>query len=269
MVFGFLQNHRRQEIVEKPFPAEWESYLAENVHFYPRIMAKEQATLRDTLRILIAEKNWEGCGGLALTEEIKVTIAGQAALLLLAIPHDFFPNVESILVYPTAFMAPKPRERDTFNPVVGTWRGPGGVVDTSPEGRLGEAWGQGPVILSWQDALAGGRNESDGHNVVLHEFAHKLDLRDDRADGVPRLSTPAEYDNWAEVMAAEYQALVEDFQHHRPSLLNFYAITNAAEFFAVATECFFEKARQMQESHPRLYEALSGFYHQNPAAWGG
>lgn len=268
MVFGWMKEHHRQALIAQPFPAEWEGYLHANVHFYGKLPTDEQARLRDILRILIAEKSWEGCGDLELTDEIRVTIAGQAALLLLGMPHDFYPNVESILVYPTAFRMPKPRDRDLFNPVVGIWSGSGRVVDQESTPRLGEAWWQGPVILSWQDALAGGRNESDGHNVVLHEFAHKLDDRKGAADGVPTLADQAQYDNWAEVMSAEYQALLDDTHHGRPTLLDHYAITNAAEFFAVATECFFERGAPMRQSHPRLYDALSGFYHQDPAARG-
>jgi Mlc titration factor MtfA (ptsG expression regulator) len=268
MVFGWFKEHQRQALVAKPFPADWESYLQQNMRLYAKLLPESQSHLRDILRVIIAEKYWEGCGGLEINEEIQVTIAAQAALLLLGIPHDYFPNVESILIYPTAFMMPKPRERDTFNPISGRWRGPDGVVDSSPEPRLGEAWQQGPVILSWQDVLAGGRNQSDGHSVVLHEFAHKLDMRDDQPDGVPHLADQADYENWAEVMTAEYLALVDDTRHRRPTLLNQYAITNGAEFFAVATECFFERGRLMQQTHSRLYQALSGFYHQNPADWG-
>lgn len=266
MVFGWITNHRRQAIVAQPFPAEWEGYLGKNVHFYAKLSSDEQSRLRDTLRILISEKSWEGCGGLELTDEIKVTIAGQAALLLLGMPHDFFPNVESILIYPTAYNAPQTH----VDPIAGEYGriGPVGIVTESTSARLGESWGQGPVILSWEDALAGGRNATDGHNVVLHEFAHKLDTRSGGADGVPDLANQAQYDTWAEVMSAEYQALVDDAQHGRPTLLDHYAITNGAEFFAVATECFFEKGARMRQSHPRLYEALSGFYHQDPAAWG-
>ena len=267
MVFGFLREARRREILSSGFPEQWYRFLESNVRLWGCLDSDARRTLCDTLRILIAEKSWEGCGGLEITEEIQVTTSAHAALLLIGIPHDYFPNVESILIYPTAFLVPRPRGRDTFNPISGRSSGPGEVVTESHSPMLGEAWSHGPVILSWQDILSGGQNRADGRNVVLHEFAHKLDLRDDSPDGVPRLANQAQYDTWAEVMSAEYKALVDDIARGNASLLNRYGATNAAEFFAVATECFFERGREMRETHSRLYEVMKGFYRQDPAFW--
>lgn len=254
MVFAWFANRRREEIREQPFPAAWLTYLEKNVGHYPYLSAEEQATLRDDLRILIAEKSWEGGGGLELTEEIQVTIAAEASLLLLGLDHEFYPNVESIIVYPSDYTAPA-KTRDAS-----------GVVDEYGSTRLGEAWDNGPVLISWADARSDSLNPRDGHNVVLHEFAHKLDMRDGVADGVPKLDDDAQYDTWAEVMSAEYQELVEQTEKGHKSLLDSYGATNAAEFFAVATECFFEKSVLMQEHHPRLYEVLRAFYHQDTAS---
>jgi len=239
---------------EEPFPEAWLGYIEKNVGHYRYLSESEQATLRDDLRVLIAEKTWEGGGGLEVTEEMQVTIAAEASLLLLGLDHEYYPNVESIVVYPQDYTAPT-RTRDAS-----------GVVDEYGSTRLGEAWDNGPVLISWADAQAGGVNPTDGHNVVLHEFAHKLDMRDGAADGVPKLDDDAQYDTWAEVMSAEYQDLVEQTEKGHKSLLDSYGATNAAEFFAVATECFFEKPVLMQEHHPRLYEVLRGFYHQDPAS---
>src|SRR6516225_7643883 len=144
MLFSWLKQHRRRRILAAPFPAEWLGYLQANVPMYERLTEREKATLRDDLRIFVAEKHWEGCGGLTITDEMKVTIAAQACLLLLGIDHDSFESVLSILVYPSGFRSPD------------GWIGPDGVVHTDT-GLLGEAWRHGPVILAWDNVLAGGR----------------------------------------------------------------------------------------------------------------
>jgi Mlc titration factor MtfA (ptsG expression regulator) len=253
-MFAWLTEHRRRSILAEPFPEEWLNILSRDMPVYARLTPEEQSQLRDLMRIFIAEKNWEGCGGLTLTDEIKVGIAGQACLLILHFDREIYPNVESILVYPNAFVVNIPNT------------GPGGVVDESPHGLLGEAWQTGPVIVSWADARSGGMNTHDGRNVVYHEFAHKLDMRDGSADGVPRLEDDARYEEWARVMSAEYADLVKRAEHHQQSLLDPYGAVNAAEFFAVATECFFERSVRMRETHPDLYEVLQGFYRQDPAS---
>jgi MtfA peptidase len=261
MVFNVILDHlfpehHRQQIIAQPFPEEWLEILQRNVRHYAYLNAEEQQLLRDTLRVFAAEKYWEGCGGLELDDEKRVTISAQACLLLLGLEHNYYVNVDSILVYPTGYIA----RQET--------PGPDGVVDVGGgSARLGEAWGGGPVVISWIDARDGGRNPSDGHNVVYHEFAHKIDMADGAADGVPRLHDNAEYDVWAEVMSAEFKELVEQSrQRHPHTLLDTYGATNEAEFFAVATETFFEKPKQMREGHPRLYEVLRDFYRQDTAA---
>ncbi len=253
-MFAWFANRRREEIREQPFPEAWLGYIEKNVGHNAYLSESDQATLRDDLRILISEKTWEGGGGLELTEEMQVTIAAEASLLLLGLDHEFYPNVESIVVYPKDYVAPA-RTRD-----------PSGVVDEYGSTRLGEAWDNGPVVISWSDAQAGSINPTDGHNVVLHEFAHKLDMRDGAADGVPKLADDAQYETWAEVMSAEFQELVAQTEKGHKSLIDSYGATNPAEFFAVTTECFFEKPVLMQEHHARLYTALRDFYHQDPAA---
>ncbi|HZT42536.1 MAG TPA: M90 family metallopeptidase [Chthonomonadaceae bacterium] len=255
-MFAWFRDHKRRELLSQPFPKEWAGILEKNMSHYALLSEEERKRLHDDLRILIAEKFWEGCSGLVLTDEIKVTIAGQAALLLLGLlKHDYYANTQSILVYPAGFRIP---ER-----VVG----PAGVVEETRRDVLGLAWNQTlPVILSWSDALSGGLNATDGHNVVLHEFAHKLDLKDGAPDGVLELEDDPQYETWAEVMSAEYQELVQLSEHRHASLLSSYGAINAAEFFAVATEAFFEKSVRMHEEHARLYGVLRGFYHQDPAA---
>jgi Mlc titration factor MtfA (ptsG expression regulator) len=254
MLFEWFAEHRRQRVVEPPFPEEWLEVLNRNMPVYALLIADEQSRLRDDLRILLAEKSWEGCGGLELTDEIKVTIAAQACLLTLNRKHDYFANVESILVYPTDYHA-RDRRRDAS-----------GVVDETISDRLGEAWSNGPIVLSWFDVQKGGSNPDDGSNVVYHEFAHKLDVTDGEMNGVPLLDDDAQVATWAEVMHAEFENLVAAVEKGHETLLDPYGATNAAEFFAVATECFFEKPMQMLHRHPHLYHVLQGYYHQDPAA---
>jgi len=162
--------------------------------------------------------------------------------------HDYFPNVETVLIYPETYVALATRE------VYGS------VVAQTNEARLGEAHGQGPVILSWSDVVKGGQDEDDGHNLVFHEFAHKLDFRDGDANGVPLLRDQNEVDKWAKVMSAEYMNLVTDVRTGRPTPLRPYGATNPAEFFAVSTECFFEKSVSLRQHRPELYAVLRDYY---------
>lgn len=250
-LFRPLRHRARRALLAEPFPAAWLPVL-ERLPFYRGLDAAGQERIRDNLRVLIAEKNWEGCGGLVVTDEMKVTIAAQASLLLLNIEHNFYRDLRSILVYPSAYRTmPKSDEA--------------GVVRAG-QANLGEAWRGGPVVLSWDAARGGALDPNDGHNLVLHEFAHKLDMKDGLADGTPPLRDRARLREWAATMGAEYRALRAAAADGRATLLDHYGATNPAEFFAVATECFFEKSARMRARHPSLYEALRGYYGQDPAA---
>ncbi len=141
----------------------------------------------------------------------------------------------------------------------------GGGLIAGEQGRLGEAWGQGVVVLSWDDVRRGAADMRDGQNVVLHEFAHQLDQEDGAADGAPILPGRSRYVAWARVLGAEYEQLRRDASRGRPSVLDDYGATNPAEFFAVATECFFEKPGLLRRRHPELYEELRAYYRQDPA----
>lgn len=252
-----VHERRRGQINEAlagPFPAEWLGYLRNNVSLYNHLSEGEQAKLREALRRFIAEKHWEGCGGLALTDEMKVTIAAQACLLALALPHDPYGRVQSILVYPSGYRGPEESIR------------PGVPVTVGGTPRLGEAWYRGPVILSWDDVRREGRHPGQGHNLVFHEFAHQLDMLDGAVDGTPPLETEEQYRRWREVMAAEFEQLRRASAQGRATLLDQYGAANEAEFFAVATECFFDRPVDLSQRHPRLYEVLRDYYHQDPAA---
>jgi len=250
----WIRNRHRRELTEAPFPDAWQNYLESNVRLYALLSGPEQAALRDDLHIFLAEKNWEGCGGQAMTEEIKVTISAHACLLTLGLEHDYYPNLESILVYPSGYVA---RSRSIKA---------GGIVEEGPSGRLGEAWPNGPIVLSWSDALRDGQGHNPGHNVILHEFAHKLDMVSGGADGVPRLHSDEDFDRWAVVMSEQYQHLLHRIEHHEHPVIDPYGATNPAEFFAVSTEMFFEHPVVMQTHLPAMYDVLKAFYRQDPAA---
>jgi len=252
MIFGWLKRRRRTSLLAKPFSDDWRRILNRNVGFYGLLSAAERAKLESDLRILIEETSFEGCAGLEITDEIKVTIAAQAAILLLGFPDGSFDRVKTILVYPSGFRSPK------------GWTGPGGLVDLDHAGNLGEAWRQGPVILAWDSVLAGGRDANDGRNLVLHEFAHRLDFLDGFADGMPPLAGADHERRWREVMNEEYERLLAESQNGVPLVLDAYGATDHAEFFAVATEAFFETPVALKRRHPELYEILRDFYRQDP-----
>ena len=251
----WFKNRRRKKLTQAPFPSMWEDIIRRNVAHYCMLEDTERERLHSLIQVFIAEKNWEGAGGLALTDEIRVTISAQACMLILGLPHNFYRNVESIIVYPSTVVPPR------HNP---------GFFETSfaplePEHPiLGQAFQQGPVIIIWDAALHGGRHPESGHNVIYHEFAHKLDMLDGAADGTPPLHDRSEYRDWVMTCSREYLRLKRDTEEGKNSFLNAYGATNEAEFFAVATEQFFEQPRLMVQHAPDLYRVLKEYYHQDP-----
>jgi MtfA peptidase len=253
-VFRWLTKRRRAHLLETPFPAAWREILASNVRAYAELLPEEQARLCELTQVFLAEKHWEGCGGLVLDDEMRVTIAGTTCLLLLGRDHDLMREVESILVYPSTVVLPEP---------------PRSVFDGRPRvvgertAALGVAHGGGgPVVLAWDAVVQGARNPRDGRNVVLHEMAHKVDFLDGEADGVPPLPSAEVRRAWAASAAAAFHAVQAGEQH----LLRDYAGTSEAEFFAVATEVFFEKPRQLASQFPALYDVLRTLYNLDLAA---
>ena len=251
-MFGYFKRRRRERLRAATFPHEWDQTLRRNVPLYGRLNESDRKELQGHVQVFLAEKCFEGCGGLTLTDEIKVTIAAQACLLLLHRDTDYYPRLVTILVYPSAYTAK------------GVESLSGGFILEGEECRLGEAWTDGVVVLSWDDVRTGASDIKDGHNVVLHEFAHQLDQEDGVADGAPVLDRRSRYFAWARVLGAEYEQLRQASRRGRKSVLDGYGATKPAEFFAVATECFFEKPVQMKKKHPELYEELKEYYCQDP-----
>jgi MtfA peptidase len=252
-VFGFFKRRRRRKLLAKPFPQTWLALIEQNMRIYAGLVDADRHELLGLVQIFMAEKSFEGCGGLELTDLIKVTIAAQACRLLLHRETDLYPRLITILVYPTAYVA------KSVEPIGGQ------IALEGEEIRLGEAWKGGVVIVSWDEAHAASLGQTYGRNLVLHEFAHQLDMEDGAADGVPVLARRGDYMRWAQVMEGEYERLRRDSALGRYSALDDYGATNPSEFFAVATECFFEKAGVLRKRNPELYDELKSFYRQDPA----
>jgi MtfA peptidase len=251
----FFTERRRKRLRETPLPAALLVHLERNVPAVARLSPEDQAELRGHVQVFLDEKTFEGCGGLEMTDEIRVTIAAQACILLLHRDTDYYPDLRTIMVYPAAYVAVERRVD-------------GGVVIEREVARAGESWTRGVVVLSWDDVLKGARRPDDGHNVVLHEFAHQLDQEDGDADGAPVLSRRGAYAPWASVLGAEFHALQRAERRHEPTVLDTYGAQNPAEFFAVATETFFERPETLRRLHPELYEQLVAYYKQDPASRG-
>lgn len=218
-----------------------------------QLPADDQRELECLILAFLDDKIFEGAAGFEVTDEVRVTIAAQACVLLLHRDTDIYPDLDTIVVYPSTYVA-KTSTRD------------GEIVIEGESARLGESWTRGLVVLAWDAALSGTTNVHDGHNVVLHEFAHQLDHEGGSMDGAPDLGARARYVTWAQVLGAEYTELVARVERGRGADIDSYGATSPPEFFAVVTEMFFEKPAQLRARHPDLYAALSDFYKQDPAS---
>lgn len=247
---------KRKRIMARPTDPAWETMLQNNLAVYKYLPTDLKQQLCDLMKVFIAEKNFEGCGGLEMTEEIKVTIAAQACVLMLNRCPSFYPNLDSILVYPSSYFA-KDIDYLSF-----------GAHVIHESFRMGESWKHGIVVLAWDHVKRGALDMDDGHNVTFHEFAHQLDEEDERyADGVPVLKRPSSYVTWARVFCKEFSKLKRALRRNQETVIDGYGSTNPAEFFAVATESFFEKPKQLKEHHPALYKELKEYYNLDPAGW--
>ncbi len=255
-MFGF-KRRRRRRLKDQPFPFEWAAILERNVPCYRALSPSEQSQLQGHIQVFLHEKRFEGCAGVEITDEMRVTIAAQACMLLLHRQSDYYPRMKTIFVYPHGYPA-RSVGMDTS-----------GIVTEANGPRLGESWYRGPVVLSWDDARKGAADARDGHNIVFHEFAHQLDSETGEHDGAPVLPRRSMYIAWARALGHDYRRLIDDIARDRKTVLDAYGATDPAEFFAVATEAFFERPDALRRRHPALYEQLQGFYRQDPAARAG
>jgi Mlc titration factor MtfA (ptsG expression regulator) len=235
-----------------PIPERWANILERTVPLARGLTAAQRERLLRLVQLFLHDKHVEGAGGLTLTEEMKVTIAAEACLLVLELEGPCYPTLRTVLVYPASFV-PK-------------YAGPppSGQIAPVPVPLMGESWQHGVVVLSWDDVVRSAREPGAHDNVVLHEFAHQLDREDGAGDGTPVLTGSA-VRTWGRVLSEEYERLRRDARVDRPSVLDRYGATNKAEFFAVATEAFFEQPHELERDHAALYAQLRQFYGQDPA----
>jgi hypothetical protein len=254
-MFGFFRQRRRRKLLAEPFPSWWDAILARNVGHFPRLSPPEQAKLRDTTRVLIAEKEWEGCGGLHITDEMKVTVAAQAALLLIGFNgHDYFARVSSVVVYPSDFRTPQREDN---------WEDDE-LSDTISEGQ---AVYRGPVILSWDHVLAESRDPAGGYNVVVHEFAHQLDFLSGELNGTPPLGSAEAEANWVRVMSAALADHRAELARGHQTFLSEQAGDSETEFFADCAEAFFCNPHGLSGEYREVFDRLADYFRQDPREW--
>ncbi|RKZ71443.1 MAG: protein mtfA [Gammaproteobacteria bacterium] len=254
LIHSKLQRSRRNKLFFKPLPPGWIQILEDNVPLYSLLPENLQDELHGRINIFLDEKEFIGCRGLQMSDEIRITISGNACILLLKRDKRCFPRFTSILVHPDTYVT----KQVTYD----------GLVEVHDDSiRSGESWHRGPVVLSWADVIHGSLNSDDGHNVVLHEFAHKLDEENEIMNGLPVLRDSSHYADWAKVLSKEYDSLLIRVEHRTNSVIDAYGAVSPAEFFAVATESFFEKPLQMKQKLPELYEQFKIFYNMDPAEW--
>lgn len=245
---------RRQRIARRPFPAAWRDILRRRVPLLRELPAAHQLRLKKHVQVLLAEVPFVGCAGLVIDDEVRVTVAAQAALLLLG-RGGSFGNLREVLVYPGHFVVPRSET------------GSGGVVHEGRDVLAGQSWERGQVILAWDAVRDGAADPHDGANVVVHEFAHQLDQDRGAANGAPYVGRGVLQQAWARVMGAEFDALRQRLARAEPGLVDAYAATSPAEFFAVTSELFFERPAALAAERPALYEQLRRCYRLDPASW--
>lgn len=253
------QRRREQHLLNQPFPEHWKQTLEQRMPVYSALQEEERSTLETLIKRFLDEKDFYGCAGLEVTELMKLRIAAESCLLLLGqsgegLSRHVYPKLQSILVYPSGFVARRDVHQED------------GTVADGEHHLLGESWGNGRVILSWDDVEEGARDFSDGHNVVLHEFAHQLDSASGGANGAPPLRSNS-YQTWARVFSDNFDDLQRRVGHGKETVMDSYGATNPAEFFAVATETFFEKPEDLFAQRPELFEELRLYYKVDPREW--
>jgi MtfA peptidase len=252
-----LLRRRGREALSRQRPTEEQQrWLTTRMPLYSRLPDDLRERLHGLIQIFVHEKRFVGCNDLVVTDEMRVVIAAYASLLVVNRPgaprKHFYDDLFSILVYPTAFVVPQSHHDEN------------GLVTESEDVLSGQAWDARRIILSWRDIEESVAGE---HNVVLHEFAHYLDMEDETMDGAPGLGGARAYQEWSDVFWAEYERLCDAVDAGAPTFLDPYAATEPAEFFAVVTESFFMQPRELATHHKALYEQLRMYYRQDPARW--
>jgi Mlc titration factor MtfA (ptsG expression regulator) len=252
-----LPRWRLRRALARPLGRAQLAILERNVEQYRGMPAPQREQLQGLVKRFLHEKTFVGCAGLELTEEMRVTIAAQACLLLLnrGADAEVYPGLHAVLVYPGAFLVPR-KQVD----------GAGVVAETRQE-LLGESWGDGRVILSWDHVRRAGHVPEGAQNVVLHEFAHQLDSESGSTNGAPVLGSAERYRRWSETLARDFAQLRHDTYWGYRDVLDPYGASSPAEFFAVATESFYEQPHALAARHPDLYAEFERYFRVDPRAW--
>lgn len=246
---------QRNKVRHRPFKKQWRKILSKRVPYFRKMPVDLQLQLKQHIQVFLQEKTFVGCNGVKINDEIKITIAAQACLLLLNRKTDIYPKLQTILVYPRAFV----RQQQQVNN--------DGLQFTQRQALVGESWEFGKIVLSWEDTLQGAESPDDGRNVVIHEFAHQLDQEDGNANGAPILGKNQSYDTWSTIFLEHYTLLNQQVKEGKPSLFDYYGATNPAEFFAVSSEVFFEQPDKLFSQYPKLYQQMKAYYRVDPICW--
>lgn len=250
-----LIRYRRNKSKYNEFPKEWDELLTAQWPLYHRLPELLKQNLKERIKMFLAEKTFIGSGGFVINDQHKILIAAQACLLIVNKPFEYYDKLSSILIYPSAFIVKRPEVLAN------------GTVSEQKKINLGEAWGNGKIVLSWDDSYSGMINASDGQNVVIHEFAHLLDQTNGSPNGAPFLAHAKNYKRWSQIFAIAFERLQKSTHHGKKTLFNPYGETNPAEFFAVVSEIFFEQSDLFQQQEPALHEELVKFYGVDPVLW--
>ncbi len=250
-MFNWLKNKRRDHYKKTGITSAEINIISAKAPITRKVPDSLRRDFYETVAVFVKEKNFEGCGGLELTNEIKLTIASQASLLLIGGISDYYPDLFSILVYPTPYFAPVQDMQED------------GVVVEGRELRHGESWGQGSLVLAWDEAASDSKNPNSGRNLIIHEFSHEID----QEFGLTESATLEAHPDWGSIMKGSYEDHLNSVDFGRPTLLDPYGATDLAEFFAVSTEAFFGIPVKMQKQHPQLYQQLAKVYNLDPVSW--
>ena len=235
-----------------PYPI-WHDCIASAPVLSP-LDPQEQHRLRRLASLFLHEKTITGAGGLGVDSSMRVYIAAQACLLILNLDLDYFRGWSEVIVYPDTFVVSR-GEYDSY-----------GVIHETRRALAGEAWRRGPVILSWSDARAGASPHGPASNVILHEFAHKLDMLNGAANGMPPLHYGMVREEWTAALSQAYESLYHQVELHHHTAIDPYAAESPAEFFAVLTEVFFRQPERLNHLYPDAYRQLRLYYRQDPLA---
>ena len=248
----WLRGRRRRALRDRTFPPVWDDLLARSMRQYAWLDEAERGRLKEFVAIWLEEKRFEGCRGMRITDEVRVSIAGQAGLATLGLEGEYFDHLKSVLVYPTDYAAEK-----------SVPLGGGGEIVTREE-RLGETWSGGSIVFSWPRVVQGGRMRDGPRSVVIHECAHAFDLLDGEIDGVPPIGSPRARQRWAMSLAGCFERFLDALDEGRPTLLDDYAAEGLSEFFAVSSEAFFQEPHRLWRSDEELCVLLAEAWRQDP-----